>query len=61
MALLKSQSLLENVEQMVEHIGRVYDFSKSVEPFEEWWWHLDKVTSGDLEVEIGLSPKDKVL
>jgi hypothetical protein len=53
--------LLENVEQMVKHIERVYDFSSSVEPLEEWWWHLDKVATSELEIEIGLSPKDKVL
>ncbi|WP_284036979.1 hypothetical protein [Neobacillus sp. 114] len=53
--------LLENVERMVEHIGKVYDFFLSAEPLEEWWWHLDKVASGELEVEIGLRQKDKVL
>jgi hypothetical protein len=31
--------LLENVERMVKHIEKVYDFSNSVEPLEEWWWH----------------------
>lgn len=53
--------LLENVNRMVQHIETVYDFSNSREPLEEWWWHLDRVASGELEVEIGLSPRDKVL
>jgi len=53
--------LLENVDLMVEHIKTVYDFSKSTEPQEEWWWHLDKVASGELEVEIGPSTKNKAL
>jgi hypothetical protein len=53
--------LLENVDKMVEHIGETYDFSNSIEPLEEWWWHLDKVASNELEVEIGISPKNKVL
>lgn len=53
--------LLENVDQMVQHISNVYDFSNSKEPLEEWWWHLDKVASGELEVEIGLKSKDKAL
>ena len=52
--------LLENVETMGDHIKKVYDFSNSVEPLEEWWWHLDKVLTGELEIELGLSPKDKV-
>jgi hypothetical protein len=53
--------LLENVDKMARHIGEIYDFSHSKEPLEEWWWHLDKVASNELEVEIGISPKDKVL
>jgi hypothetical protein len=53
--------LLENVDKMIEHIREIYDFSNSKEPLEEWWWHLDKVASNELEVEIGISPKDKVL
>ncbi|WP_423800704.1 hypothetical protein [Neobacillus sp. SAB-20_R2A] len=53
--------LLENVERMVEHLGKVYDFSLSAEPLEEWWWHLNKVASGELEIGIGLKQKDKVL
>nr|WP_263323560.1 hypothetical protein [Neobacillus sp. Marseille-Q6967] len=52
--------LLENVERMVEHINKVYDVSNSVEPLEEWWWHLDMIAKGELEIEIGLSSKDKV-
>lgn len=53
--------LIENSDRMVEHIAKVYDFSNSHEPLEEWWWHLDKVVSRDIDVEIGISPRDKVL
>jgi hypothetical protein len=44
---------------MVEKIGEIFDFSNSKELLEEWWWHLDKVASNELEVEIGISPKKK--
>ncbi|WP_088052870.1 hypothetical protein [Virgibacillus dakarensis] len=53
--------LLENVDRMVQHVERIYDFSSSMEPYEEWWWHLDQVASGELEVEIEATPKDKAL
>lgn len=53
--------LLENVDQMGQHIESVYDFSNSKEPYEQWWWHLDKVALGELEVEIEATPKDKAL
>lgn len=53
--------LLENVDSMVQHIERVYDFTNSREPLEEWWWHLNQVASGALEVEIGPSPQNKAL
>jgi hypothetical protein len=53
--------LLENVDDMVKHLQKVYDFSKSTEPQEEWWWHLDQVALGELEVEIGPSTRNKPL
>jgi hypothetical protein len=53
--------LLENVGKTVEHIGEIYDFCNSKELLEEWWWHLDKVASNELEVEIGIIQKNKVL
>lgn len=40
--------LLGNIEKMVEHIGKVYDFSNSKEPNDEWWWHLDKLLTGEI-------------
>lgn len=36
---------------------KAYEFSTSTEPQEEWWWHLDKAASGELEVEIGPTTK----
>lgn len=44
--------LLEHADRMVCHIENVYDFAASTEPLDEWWWHLDQVVSGELEVEI---------
>lgn len=42
------QKLFENALRMYKHISQVYNFSKSDEPDEEWWWHLDKVVQGKL-------------
>src|SRR5690625_294158 len=53
--------LLENVDHMVQHIESVYDFANSKEPYEQRWWQLDKVASGELEVEIEATPKNKAL
>jgi hypothetical protein len=36
-------------------------FCNSKDLPEEWWWHLDKVSSNEIEVEIGISQKNKVL
>lgn len=49
-ALLRKydQQLLDNVDRMYKHISKAYDFSLSKEPFTEWWWHLDKLVSGEL-------------
>lgn len=40
--------LLSNSQEMFEHIRKVYDFSTSTEPLEEWWWHLDKLLKGEI-------------
>lgn len=35
---------------MVKHIQQVYDFSKSTNPIQEWWWHLDKIITGKINL-----------
>lgn len=35
--------LKENAKPMFEHLGRIYDFSSSNKPDDEWWWHLDRL------------------
>lgn len=52
--------LIQNAEKMVEHVRIVYDFSLSTQPLDEWWWHLDKVASGELSLDV-ISFKDKVI
>lgn len=49
--------LINNAKRMVEHISKIYNFSSSLEPLSHWWWHLDKIASG--EVTFKLSPKMK--
>lgn len=44
--------LLENVDRMVQHVEKIYDFANSKEPLEEWWWHLNKVASGTLKWKL---------
>ncbi|MCM2533273.1 hypothetical protein NDK43_13805 [Neobacillus pocheonensis] len=40
--------LIQNAKKMVEHMSRVYDFSTSKNPREEWWWHLNQIAEGNL-------------
>ncbi|WP_054636995.1 hypothetical protein [Thalassobacillus sp. C254] len=52
--------LLNNVEEMLNHISNVYDFTLSDKnniPYTYWWWHLDKIVKGDLVVGSDVSPK----
>lgn len=49
--------LLSKAQNMYEHIRKVYDFSTSTEPLEEWWWHLDKLLRG--EIILNASPVKK--
>lgn len=47
--------LIENVDQMVGHISKVYDFKSSDVseiPFDQWWWHLDKIAKGTMNFGI---------
>lgn len=46
--LLYDLKLLENADKMVKHIQQVYNFSSSVNSIQEWWWHLDKITTGKI-------------
>lgn len=47
--------LLDNIEELKKHLEQVYDFSGSDEPTEQWWWHLDKVVSGEIVIKGSLS------
>lgn len=41
--------LIENAQLMVEHVSKVYNFNLSKDiPSEQWWWHLDKIVSGEM-------------
>lgn len=47
--------LLTNINEMLKHIRKAYDFSLSDDnniPVEQWWWHLDKVVKGKLQVNV---------
>lgn len=44
--------LLDNAERVVNKLSDIYNFSESKEPLNHWWWHLDKVISGDLIIKI---------
>lgn len=45
---LNDQKLFSNASNMFQHIKRIYDFSCSKEPLEQWWWHLNKIVDGSL-------------
>lgn len=44
--------LINNALEMSKHIGQIFDFSLSGEPLNEWWWHLDKVASGEVVFKL---------
>lgn len=45
--------LIANAEKMVEQISKVYDFGLSAEiSADQWWWHLDKIASGDMSFGV---------
>ncbi|QKY70208.1 hypothetical protein [Lentibacillus sp. CBA3610] len=52
--------LLDNIEEFKKHLEQVYDFSDSDEPTEQWWWHLDKVISGEIVIKGSLSAEKNV-
>jgi hypothetical protein len=43
--------LIQNVEKVYRHLSEIYDFEQSKQPLDEWWWHLDKVISGEIRFE----------
>lgn len=46
--------LLDHIEEMKQHLENVYNFSASDEPIEHWWWHLDKIISGEIVIKGSL-------
>jgi len=46
------KKLLNNAEAMSKHIGSIYKWDVSTEPYSHWWWHLDRVANGTLVVEL---------
>lgn len=46
-------TLIHNAKELlVYHIGKSYDLSSSTEPLTEWWWHLNKVASGEIWLRL---------
>lgn len=43
--------LINNADKFKKHLENVYNFSDSAEPFEQWWWHLDKIISGEIVIK----------
>ncbi|WNS82210.1 hypothetical protein RRU94_15820 [Domibacillus sp. DTU_2020_1001157_1_SI_ALB_TIR_016] len=35
---------------ILKHLELVHDFRKSKQSDQEWWWHLDKVISGEIDL-----------
>ncbi len=46
--------LLDHIEELKKQLDQVYDFSKSNEPVNQWWWHLDKIISGKIIIKGNL-------
>lgn len=42
--------LLKNAKKALIHLSKIYSFKESKAPIEEWWWHLDKVVSGEIKL-----------
>lgn len=53
--------LFKNADKMYRHIKNAYDFNLSKEAYEEWWWHLDKVASGDIKIGFTSLENNKVV
>lgn len=50
--------LLENTDKMFKHIQKAYNFSKSTKPIQEWWWHLDKIVTGKIQISFRVEDTD---
>ncbi|WP_088362466.1 hypothetical protein [Bacillus cereus] len=46
--------LLNHIEEIKNHLENVYDFKNSIEPFDQWWWHLDKIISKEIIIKPSL-------
>lgn len=44
------ETLIKNTKKMYHYMKRVHDFENAKDPLECWWWHLDKVLNGTLQV-----------
>jgi len=63
MLIMYDAMLLSKLEEMLEQISQVYDFSLSDVnniSIKYWWWHLDKIANGKLEIKYNVSV-DKVM
>mgnify|MGYP007039425815 CR=1 FL=1 len=47
--------VLKNKIAITNHLKKAYDFRKSTESTEQWWWHLEKISKGELQVTITLN------
>lgn len=46
--------VIENARKILNHISEIYDFTSSNKPEKEWWWHLNKVISGEIVIKGNL-------
>lgn len=44
--------VLKNKIAITNHLKKAYDFRKSTEPVEQWWWHLERISKDELKVAI---------
>ncbi|AUG57136.1 hypothetical protein [Acetivibrio saccincola] len=53
-AILKEydKKLLLRAEEFYNYLKPIYRWGSSEKPYTHWWWHLDKVISGELNVDI---------
>ncbi|WP_375199569.1 hypothetical protein [Bacillus sp. RS11] len=51
--------LIKNAKELANHIKEIYDFKLSKEPLQEWWWHLDRVASGEITFTLTSIFKDE--
>ncbi|CAH1199293.1 hypothetical protein PAECIP111893_01298 [Paenibacillus plantiphilus] len=46
------KALLDRAEEYHDYLQPIFIWNKSAEPITQWWWHLDKVLSGQLKVDV---------